>query len=82
LGNVVLDLALDVDDLIGFCLCQLKNLASLPGKQFNSVFLLLEEFLRGMVQDEACALLVRLKSEFLGDEPYLDIGFISVGLSA
>lgn len=73
-----LDLALDIDDPMSIGLGSFKELAG-PGPRHEShrSLLLLKQILSGMIQNEACTLLIGLETKFFGDKSDFYVGFVS-----
>lgn len=72
-----LDLALDIDDTVGRRFGLFKQQTRLARQQPHSPILLFQQLRGGVVDDETGSLLIGLKSKFFGNEPDIDIGFVS-----
>lgn len=72
-------LTLDVDYPMSISLGSLEKLCGFRSrKQPHGSIFFLEQVLRGVVQDEVCALLVRLETKFFSNETDVYIGLVTV----
>lgn len=72
-----LNLPFDIDGAEGISPGRLEELGTLGTQESNVVFLLLDEMLTVVVDNELASLVIGFKAEFFGNESNLDILLIS-----